>query len=102
MRTSEATQLALQPALVQVEDLSKRYVQRTPLTPKRFVVDALKGVNLEVQPQCVTAIVGESGSGKSTLAVALSRAAAAGAGLGRRTRSGRWPFQCWRAAEKTL
>lgn len=72
MGTSQATKRALNPALVRVQGLSKRYIQRAPFSRKKFVVDALQEVDLEIQPHCLTAVVGESGSGKSTLAACLA------------------------------
>jgi ABC-type glutathione transport system ATPase component len=47
-------------------------VQRAPFSQKRFVIDALVDVTLEIAPKCLTALVGESGSGKSTLASCLA------------------------------
>jgi ABC-type glutathione transport system ATPase component len=52
--------------------LSKQYVQRSPFSRKKFVIDALVDVDLEITPGCLTALVGESGSGKSTLANCLA------------------------------
>jgi ABC-type glutathione transport system ATPase component len=72
MATEQATRLALKPALMKASGLSKRYVQRAPFSQKKFVIDALVDVNLEIAPQCLTALVGESGSGKSTLAACLA------------------------------
>jgi ABC-type glutathione transport system ATPase component len=72
MVTREATKRALAPALVQVKGLSKRYTQRSPFSRKKFVVEALTDVDLEIQPHCLTAVVGESGSGKSTLAACIA------------------------------
>jgi ABC-type glutathione transport system ATPase component len=72
MAISLGTKRALAPALVRVEALSKRFVQRAPFSGKRFIVDALKDVDLEIQPHCLTAVVGESGSGKSTLAACIA------------------------------
>jgi peptide/nickel transport system ATP-binding protein len=67
-----ATERALAPALMRVEGLSKIFVQRSPFSRKKFVIEALNAVNLEIQPRCMTAIVGESGSGKSTLAACIA------------------------------
>jgi ABC-type glutathione transport system ATPase component len=72
METSKAAKHALKPALAGVTGLSKHYAQRSPLSGKRFRIDALKEVDLEIMPQCLTALVGESGSGKSTLAACLA------------------------------
>ena len=72
MNTSQATKRALAPALVQVRELSKRFVQRAPFSRKKFIVEALNAVDIEIQAHCLTAIVGESGSGKSTLAACIA------------------------------
>src|SRR5271154_4048207 len=72
MRTEAAARRALQPGLMKASGLSKRYVQRTPFSRKKFVIDALVDVELEIAPGCLTALVGESGSGKSTLASCLA------------------------------
>src|SRR5580698_3069358 len=63
--------MGTEPALVRARGLSKQYVQRSPFSRKKFVIDALIDVDLEIAPGCVTALVGESGSGKSTLASCL-------------------------------
>jgi ABC-type glutathione transport system ATPase component len=68
---TEAAARAIKPALVKATALCKRYVQRAPFSRKKFVVDALTDVDLEIAPGCLTALVGESGSGKSTLASCL-------------------------------
>ena len=62
----------MKPALVRTIGLCKRHVQRAPFSQKRFVIDALVDVTLEIAPKCLTALVGESGSGKSTLASCLA------------------------------
>jgi ABC-type glutathione transport system ATPase component len=72
MAAEQATKRAAKPALARLQALSKQYVQRRALSRSKFVVDALNSVNLEIQPDCVTALVGESGSGKSTLASCLA------------------------------
>jgi len=69
---TSAAKLAPKPALVKVRALSKRYEQRSRLSRKRFTVDAIRNVDFELAPGCVTGLVGESGSGKSTLAACLS------------------------------
>jgi ABC-type glutathione transport system ATPase component len=72
MGTEQATKRALKPALVRANGLSKRYAQRGPFWRPRFVIEALRDVDLEIQPRCLTALVGESGSGKSTLASCMA------------------------------
>jgi ABC-type glutathione transport system ATPase component len=72
MGTEAAAKRALMPGLMKVCGLSKRFVQRTPFSRKRFVIDALIDSELEIVPGCVNALVGESGSGKSTLASCLA------------------------------
>jgi ABC-type glutathione transport system ATPase component len=72
MRTDQATKRATKPALVRVTGLSKQYVQRGAFSRRKFVIDAVRDVALEIQPGCLTALVGESGSGKSTLARCLA------------------------------
>jgi ABC-type microcin C transport system duplicated ATPase subunit YejF len=72
MGTEAAVKRALQPGLMKASGLSKRYVQRTPFSRKKFAIDALVDVELEIAPRCLTALVGESGSGKSTLASCLA------------------------------
>lgn len=57
---------------MRVRGLSKQYVQRRPFSRNQVVVQALKDVDLEIQPECLTALVGASGSGKSTLAACLA------------------------------
>ena len=69
---TEATANSLAPALLRAAGLRKRYVQRSLFSRRKFVVEALKGVDLEIRPNCVTALVGESGSGKSSLAACLA------------------------------
>lgn len=59
-------------ALIRVRDIRKTYAQRRGLLGKRFVVEALRGVCLQVPANTTLAIVGESGSGKSTLARCLA------------------------------
>jgi ABC-type glutathione transport system ATPase component len=71
MGTEQAAKRAMKPALVRARALCKQYAQRKPFSLKKFVIDALIDVDLEVVSGCVTALVGESGSGKSTLANCL-------------------------------
>lgn len=63
--------MSVQPILV-ARRLQKRYTRRAWLTPEH-PVEALCGVDLEVQPATTLGIVGESGSGKSTLARCITR-----------------------------
>ncbi|HEV7217655.1 MAG TPA: ABC transporter ATP-binding protein [Terriglobales bacterium] len=72
MGTETAAKRAATAALVTIRGLSKQYLQRSPFSRKKFVVDALIDVDLEIAPACLTALVGESGSGKSTLARCLA------------------------------
>src|ERR1700730_5600836 len=72
MGTEQATKRALKQALVRANGLSKRYAQRGPFLRTGFVIEALRDVDLEIQPRCLTALVGESGSGKSTLASCMA------------------------------
>jgi ABC-type glutathione transport system ATPase component len=72
MGTESGVKLATKHALVRTRGLSKQYVQRSPFSRKRFIIDALVDVDLEIAPGCLTALVGESGSGKSTLASCLA------------------------------
>jgi peptide/nickel transport system ATP-binding protein len=72
MGTEAATGSAVPPALVEARGLSKQYVQRSPFSRKKFVIDALIDVDFKVAPASLTALVGESGSGKSTLAGCLA------------------------------
>jgi ABC-type glutathione transport system ATPase component len=72
MRTEAIARQAPESPLVRATGLSKSYVQRAPFSQKRFVIDALADVELEVAPASLTALIGESGSGKSTLARCLA------------------------------
>lgn len=59
-------------ALLRVRGLSKEYVQRGPLTRRKFIVQALNNLNLTVRRGATLAVVGESGAGKSTLVRCLA------------------------------
>ena len=59
-------------ALVRIEHLSKKYVQRRPLTRTEFAVRALEDANLTIRRGTTLALVGESGAGKSTLGRCLA------------------------------
>jgi ABC-type glutathione transport system ATPase component len=63
---------SLQTALVKAVGLTKRYTQRAAFSGTKFVINALKDVDFEIQSNCVNALVGESGSGKSSLAACLA------------------------------
>ncbi len=58
---------AMQP-LLQVRNVSKKFVQRHMLSRRKFVVQSLEGIDLELQEGTTVALLGRSGSGKSTLA----------------------------------
>jgi len=68
---TEATARAPKTALVRTIALCKRYEQGS-ISGKRFTIDALSDVELDLAPGCLTALVGGSGSGKSTLAKCLA------------------------------
>src|ERR1700722_15544183 len=68
MGTEATARSGSQPALIRAVGLSKSYVQRPLFLRRKFVMDALENVDLEVAPASLTALVGASGSGKSTLA----------------------------------
>ena len=70
--TNEAAARAPKTALVRTTALCKQYVQRGSFSRKKFAVEALSGVDLDIAPGCLTALVGGSGSGKSTLARCLA------------------------------
>ncbi len=56
------------PPLLEVRGLSKHFVQRRVLSRKKFLVQALEGIDLELMQGSTVAVIGRSGSGKSTLA----------------------------------
>ena len=55
-------------SLLEVRNLSKKFVQQRMWSRKKFVVQSLEGVDLELQEGSTLAVLGRSGSGKSTLA----------------------------------
>jgi ABC-type glutathione transport system ATPase component len=72
MAADVATKRAVVPALIRAKGLHKQFAQRRAFSRRKFLVDALRNVDLELQPKCLTALVGASGSGKSTLATCLA------------------------------
>ena len=71
-----AAELGMSPSfqapLLRTIGLTKSYTQRAPFSQKKFVIEAFKDVDLEIQPRRITALVGESGAGKSSLATCLA------------------------------
>lgn len=55
-------------SLLLVRGLGKKFIQRHLLSRRKFVVQSLENVDLELQEGTTTAVLGRSGSGKSTLA----------------------------------
>lgn len=70
-RPSKAPSAAEYP-LLQVCNLSKKFVQRHVFSRSKFTVQALEHIDLELQEGATTAVLGRSGSGKSTLARCLA------------------------------
>ena len=58
MAADFATKRAVAPALVRVKGLYKQFGQRRAFSRRKFLVDALRNVDLELQPKCLTALVG--------------------------------------------
>lgn len=65
---SSSTQPCSTQPLVQISNISKRFVQRRFLSRRKFAVQALKDVQLEIPQGSTVAVIGRSGSGKTTLA----------------------------------
>ncbi len=72
MGIEQGAKRAVKAPLVRTRGLSKQYIQRSPFSRNKFVIDALTDVDLDIAPGCLTALVGQSGSGKSTLASCLA------------------------------
>ncbi len=58
--------------LLEVRDLSKKFVQQRMLSRRKFVVQSLIGIDLSLRRGSTVAVLGRSGSGKSTLAWCLA------------------------------
>lgn len=58
--------------LLSARRIAKRYEQKSPLSGTKLFVEALRGVDLDVQRGATAALVGESGTGKSTLVRCLA------------------------------
>ena len=54
--------------LLTVRGLNKKFVQQRMLSRRKFVVQSLEGIDLELRAGSTVAVIGRSGSGKSTLA----------------------------------
>jgi peptide/nickel transport system ATP-binding protein len=58
--------------LLEVRGLSKKFVQQRMLSRRKFVVQSLIGIDLQLRRGSTVAMLGRSGSGKSTLARCLA------------------------------
>lgn len=67
-RSETSTFAPSQAPLLEMRNLSKRYVQRHLLSRRQFAVQALDSIDLSLAEGETLAVVGRSGSGKSTLA----------------------------------
>jgi ABC-type glutathione transport system ATPase component len=54
--------------LLEVRNLSKKFIQQRMLSRKKFAVQSLEAIELELREGSTVAVLGRSGSGKSTLA----------------------------------
>jgi len=72
MSTETAPNPVHKQALMGAAELTKRYRQARLLSRKKFVIEALIDVSLEISQGSVVGLVGESGSGKSTLASCMA------------------------------
>jgi peptide/nickel transport system ATP-binding protein len=54
--------------LLEIRGLNKTFTQQRLLSRKKFLVQALEAINLELKEGSTVAVLGRSGSGKSTLA----------------------------------
>jgi peptide/nickel transport system ATP-binding protein len=54
--------------VLEIRGLSKKFVQQRMLSRKKFAVQSLDGIDLELRAGATVAVLGRSGSGKSTLA----------------------------------
>jgi peptide/nickel transport system ATP-binding protein len=54
--------------LLEVRNLSKKFVQQRMWSRRKFAVQSLDGIDLELREGSTVAVLGRSGSGKSTLA----------------------------------
>jgi len=68
MGNEQTAARTVNPGLIRALGLGKNYVQRAPFSRKKFLINALVDVGLEIATASLAALVGESGSGKSTLA----------------------------------
>src|SRR5690349_6655320 len=76
--SSAAATTGVEPALLRVRALEKRYWRREGWRSRQVI--ALHGIDLNVRRGSVVAIIGESGSGKTTLARCLAGMERPGAG----------------------